>query len=115
MTLPGTNAPHSAVTRGKPSLFVFIFSLPGLFEPGFFGTSFSLSLKCLFWFSWVFCDIFGVFLLAGSSTGGFFSGFSSVILNCFIFWLAFSGYLVYLSLFPSLDIINTIFDYLLFK
>ena len=26
VTLPGTNAPHSAVTRGKPSLFVFLAS-----------------------------------------------------------------------------------------
>ena len=25
VTLPGTNAPHSAVTRGKPSLFWFFF------------------------------------------------------------------------------------------
>ena len=46
---------------------------------------------------------FGVFSLAGSSTDGIFAGFSSVILNCLIFWLALSGYLVYLSLFPSLE------------
>ena len=26
VTLPGTNAPHSAVTRGKPSLFLVLFS-----------------------------------------------------------------------------------------
>ena len=36
VTLPGTNAPRSAVTRGKPSLFLVLFSsLPGLFEPAF--------------------------------------------------------------------------------
>ena len=53
VTLLGTNARHSAVTRGKPSLFLVpFFSLPGLFELAFcfFGTSFSTSLVCPSWF-----------------------------------------------------------------
>ena len=36
VTLPGTNAPHSAVTRGKPSLFWFLFSrFQGSLSPPF--------------------------------------------------------------------------------
>ena len=74
VTLPGTNAPRSAVTRGKPILFWFLFRFQGSLSPFLVGTSFSASSKCLFWFSWVFCDIL-VFCLAGSSTGGILCDF----------------------------------------
>ena len=52
VTLPGTYAPHSAVTRGKPSLFRFP-RFQGSFEPTFWflqDTSFRPSLKCPIWF-----------------------------------------------------------------
>ena len=90
VTLLGTNAPHSAVTRGKPSLFFGSFSsLPGLFEPTF---CFVLVLHLvrlwcvlLGFFGWL--DIFfGVFLPSGGSLSylrGFVSdkNLFSVILN----------------------------------
>ena len=53
MTLLGTNAPRSAVTQGKPSFFGFFFPrFQGSFSLSFvlFGTSFSTSLVCPFWF-----------------------------------------------------------------
>ena len=76
VTLPGTNAPHSAVTRGKPSLFwffffFFFFSLPGLFEPAFCFVLLVLHLVrlwCVLLGFFVWFDIFfGVFLLSGGS------------------------------------------------
>ena len=72
---PGTHAPRSAVTRGKPSLFWFFFSsLPGLFESAF---CFVLVLHLVrlwcvpFWFLVWFETFLVCFLLCGCLLSSF--------------------------------------------
>ena len=84
VTLPGTNAPRSAVTRGKPSLFGF-FSLPGLFEPAFWlilhlVRLWSVFLVFLSGFFLFWC-VFAFWLLLAQNFYVVFLGFSGVVSN----------------------------------